>query len=222
MFMLPPFALQQVAEPTPLPLYSFLLQKSLYFGRLQLPSPPSGTQKILLTPVGKNFFSIAPLSVALLLFSLLFCSLEMLQDLGFDHLPILITVFLSLLFCPNVSVLSIFRKLVGMTLPFTSTLTILLQKNTPLFHLPLLLLLLPLALNVAKFSISFGSVKCQPHAWWSPKVEEAVGKRCRLLLPLIEVMKIVRLTSLLPNMPNISFPNILPSLRHGRQRAHLS
>ena len=39
---------------------------------------------------------------------------------------------------------SIFRKLAGMTLPPTLTLTVLLQRNTPLFLFPLLLLSLPL------------------------------------------------------------------------------
>ena len=46
------------------------------------------------------------------------------QNLGSDHLPILLTVPLS-----------IFKKLVGMTLPFTLTLTVLLQRKTRLFFL---------------------------------------------------------------------------------------
>ena len=39
---------------------------------------------------------------------------------------------------------SIFRKLVGITLPFTMTLTVLLQRNTPVYLFPLLSLSVPL------------------------------------------------------------------------------
>ena len=69
----------------------------------------------------------------------LFCSWVVLHDLGFDHLPILLSVPLFLVFRPNERPLpSIFRKLTGMTLPVTLILTVLLQNNTCLF--PLLLL----------------------------------------------------------------------------------
>ena len=56
MCMFPPFALlQRIVEPTSFPIHSSLLQKSFHSGELQLPSlPPSGTQKVLLTPVGKS------------------------------------------------------------------------------------------------------------------------------------------------------------------------
>ena len=47
-----------------------------------------------------------------------------------------------------------------------------------------------------------------------------LAKDLRLLLPLIEVMKIVRLTSLLPDMPRLSL--LKPRLWHGRQHAQLS
>ena len=67
------------------------------------------------------------------------CSWEVLQDLGSDFLPILLSIPLSPVFPPtNVPLPSIFRKLAGMTLPSTLTLTVLLQRNTRLF--PLLLL----------------------------------------------------------------------------------
>ena len=68
---------------------------------------------------------------------------------------------------------SIFRKLAGLTLPFTLTLTVLLQRNTCLFPL----LLLSLALNAAQSSIPFGRIKRYPKAWWSTKMEEAVSAR---------------------------------------------
>ena len=74
-----------------------------------------------------------------------FCSWEVLQDLGSDHLPILLSIPLSLVFRPNERPLpSIFRKLAGMTLPPTLTLTVLLQRNTRLSLFPLQLLSLPL------------------------------------------------------------------------------
>ena len=70
-------------------------------------------------------------------------SWEVLQDLGSDHLPILLSVPLSPVFRPNERPLpSIFRKLAGMAVPPTLTLTVLLQRNIHLF--PLLLLSLPL------------------------------------------------------------------------------
>ena len=84
--------------------------------------------------------SIAPSSLA---FS---CSWEVLQDLGSDHLPILLSIPLSLRsFTPTSAPLpSTFRKLAGMALPHTLTLTVPLQRITRLFLFPLLLLSLPL------------------------------------------------------------------------------
>ena len=75
------------------------------------------------------------------------CSWEVLQDLGSDHLPILLSVpplSLSLRsFAPtSIPLPSISKKLAGMVLPPTLTATVLLQRNTRLF--PLLLLSLPL------------------------------------------------------------------------------
>ena len=73
------------------------------------------------------------------------CSWEVPQNLGSDHLQILLSILLSPVFRPNERPLpSIFRKLAGMTLPLTSTLTVLLQRNTRLFLVPLQLLSLPL------------------------------------------------------------------------------
>ena len=45
-------------------------------------------------------------------------------------------------------------------------------------------------------------------------------KNVRLLLPLIEVMKIVRSTSPIPDMPSLSSPT--PRLKRGKRRAYLS
>ena len=62
--------------------------------------------------------------------------------MGSDQLLILLPVPLSALFGPNVPdpLPLVFRKLVGMTLPITLTLTVVLQKNTPLFLFSLLVL----------------------------------------------------------------------------------
>ena len=81
----------------------------------------------------------APSSLAL------FCSWEVLQNLGSDHLPILLSVPLSPIFRSNERPLSsTFRKLAGITLPDTWTPTVLLQRNTGLFLFSPLLLSLSL------------------------------------------------------------------------------
>ena len=83
--------------------------------------------------------SFAPSSLALS------CSWEVLQHLGSDHLPIFYLSLSSRSFASSsVSLPSTFRKIAGMTLPPTLTLTVLLQRNTRLFLFPLLLLSLPL------------------------------------------------------------------------------
>ena len=62
-------------------------------------------------------------------------------------------------------------------------------------------LFISLALNPAKSFISFGYIKRQSKVCWSAEVEEAVCERRKALLPLTEMMKIVRLTSPLLDMP---------------------
>ena len=79
--------------------------------------------------------SFAPSSLALS------CSWEVLQDLSSDHLSIL-SIPLSPAYRPNEHHPSIFRKLAGMALPPTLTLTVLLQRNTRLFPLLLFSLVL--------------------------------------------------------------------------------
>ena len=73
---------------------------------------------------------------------------------------------------------SIFRKLAGMALSLTLTLTVLLERNTRLFLLSsAAALFCSLALNAAKSSIPCGRIKRHPKAWWSAEVEDAVSKR---------------------------------------------
>ena len=80
----------------------------------------------------------APFSLALS------CSWEMLQELGSDNLPILLSVSLWSFAPKSVPLPLIFTKLAGIALPSTLTLTLLLQRNIRLFLFPLLLLSLSL------------------------------------------------------------------------------
>ena len=98
-----------------------------------------------------------------------------------------------------------------MILPFT----VHLQRNTRLFLLSsAAALFTSLALNAAKSSILFSSIKRPPKAWWSAEVKDV-----RLLLPLTEAIKIARLTSPLSDVLRLSSPR--PRLRHGRRLALL-
>ena len=102
------------------------------------------------------------------------CSWEVLQDLGSNHLPILLSVPLCPVFrsnqrppsfrwddfaycfdshCPSAEEYSSL-SLSSAAAPFTS-----------------------LALNAAKFSIPFGRIKRHSKAWWSAEVEQAVSER---------------------------------------------
>ena len=63
-----------------------------------------------------------------------------------------------------------------MTLLLTSTLTVLLQRNSRPLSSSGAAFFTSLTLNAAKFSISFGRIKRQPQARLSPEMEEAVSK----------------------------------------------
>ena len=110
---------------------------------------------------------------------------------------------------------SIFRKLVGMTLPPTWTPTVLLQRNTCLF--PLLLLF-----SGTKCHQIFHSFRPHQNALLKPggllKWKMRLLKDARLSLQLTEVMKIARLTSRLLDALRLSSPR----LTHGRRLALLS
>ena len=132
---------------------------------------PSGTQEVLPTPAGRKYltgsslltsslsmtlthplFSIALLAVAPLLTSPFLPLLLPFLASGRCFRTWVLTTYqfyclsLSLRsFAPTSAPLpSIFRKLAGMALPLTLTLTVLQQRNTRLFLFPLLLLSLPL------------------------------------------------------------------------------
>ena len=162
--------LQRMAEPIPsLPPF-FSPELSSFWGT-SIAITPSGTQEVLPTPAGRKYltgsflltsstsmtlthplFSIAPLAVAPLLTSPLLLLLLPFLAPGRCFRTWVLTIYqffylsLSLRsFAPTSAPLpSIFRKLAGMSLPLTLTLTVLQQRNTPLFLFPLLLLSLPL------------------------------------------------------------------------------
>ena len=103
----------------------------------------------------------------------------MLQDLGSDHLPILLSVPLSPAYHPNHHPPS-FNVQKARWDGFASYFD---------FHCPsaeeyqslsissAAALFTSLALNAAKFSIPFGRIKRHPKAWWSAEVEGAVSQR---------------------------------------------
>ena len=153
---------RRMAEPIPiLPPFFPFPEISLFWGT-SIAITPSGTQKVLLTPTGRMYltgsslltsspsmilthppFSIAPPLTFPLLHSL---SPFLVPGRCFKSWVLTIYQFLYLSlslrsFAPtSVPFPSTFRKLAGMTLPPTLTLTALLQRNTRLFLFPLLLL----------------------------------------------------------------------------------
>ena len=203
-----------------------------------------GTQEVLPTSVGRKYStgsylltsspsmilkhplsSIAPLAVTPSPTSPLLLPLLLFLALGRCFRTLVLTIYqffyLSLSprsFTPaSVPIPSIFRKLVGMTLHPTLTLTVLLQRNTRLFLFPLLLL------SGTECGQIFHSFR--PYQTPIPKTggllrwKVRLVKDVRLSLPLTEVMKIARLTYLLLDAPLQS--SLKPRLRHGRRLALL-
>ena len=103
----------------------------------------------------------------------------MLQDLGSDHLPILLSVPLSSVFRPNERPPSFnFQKARWDDFAFYFDFHC--PSAEEYSSLPLssaAALFTSLALNAAKSSIPFGCIKHPPKAWWSAEVEEAVSER---------------------------------------------
>ena len=160
-----------MAEPTPFLPPLFPPPKIFSFWGTSTAITPFRIQEVLPTPKRRKYltgsslltssplmtlthppFSIAPLAVApLLTFPLLPLHLLFLAP-GRCFRTSVLTIYQF--FYPSLShrsmaptsvpLSSIFRKIAGMTLPSTLTLTVLLQKNTRLFLFSLLLLSLPL------------------------------------------------------------------------------
>ena len=103
----------------------------------------------------------------------------MLQDLGFNDLPILVTVHLLRSFAPTyVSPSFNFQKVRCDDFVFYfDSHCFSAEKNSSLSLSSTVALYTFLALNAVKFFIAFGRVKRQPQAWWSPEVEETVSVR---------------------------------------------
>ena len=150
------------------------------------------------------------------------CSWEVLQDLGSDHLQILLSVPLSPVFRPNERPLFFnfqkarwddFASYFDSHCPSAEEYSSLsLSSAAALFT--------SLALNAAKSFIPFGRIKRPPKKpggllRWNKWLVKDAG----LSLPLTEVMKIARLTSPLLDVPRQSLPR--PRLRHGRRPALL-
>ena len=109
-----------------------------------------------------------------------FCSWEILHDLGSDHLPILLSVPLSLVFHPNErSSFFNFQKACrdGFALYFDSYCSFAEEYYSSLSFSSAAALYISLALNTANSSISFICIKRHPKAWWSAEVEIAVSER---------------------------------------------
>ena len=162
---------QRMAKLTPFLPPSFLPPQISSFLGTSIVITPSRTQKVLPTPVGRKYstgsflltsspsmtlthppFFIAPLAVALPLTSLLLPPLLPFPAPGRCYRTWVLIIYqifyisLSLrsIIPTSIPLPSIFRKLAGMALPLTLTLTVLQQRNTRLSLFPMLLLSLPL------------------------------------------------------------------------------
>ena len=107
------------------------------------------------------------------------CSWKVLQNLGSDHLPILLSVPLTPVFRSNERPLSFnFQK--ARWDDFASYFDPQCLSAEEYSYLALssaAALFTSLALNAAKSSIPFGRIKRPSKAWWSAEVEEAVSER---------------------------------------------
>ena len=107
------------------------------------------------------------------------CSWEVLQDLGSDHLPILLSIRLSPVFRPNERPPSFnFQKARwdGFASYFDSHCPSA-EEYSSLSLSSAAALFTSLTLNAAKFFIPFGRIKRPPKAWLCAEVEEAVSER---------------------------------------------
>ena len=185
-------------------LHPSLLQKSLHSWGLQLPSPlwdsrstsnPRG-EEVFDWVISSDFLplndpgtptllhrssssrsspdiSFAPSSLALC------CSWEVLQVLGSDHQPILLSIPFSPVLHPNKRPPSFkfqkarwdgFASYFDCHCPSAEEYSSLSLSSAAALYTSL-------ALNAAKSFIPFGRIKRPPKAWWSPEVEEAVSER---------------------------------------------
>ena len=198
---------QRMAEPTPFLSPFFPPPEISSFWGTSIAITPSGTQELPPTPAGRKYptgsfpltsspsmtlthppSSIAPLAVTLPLTSPLLPPLllfpapglppGMLQDLGSDHLPILLSIPLTLVFRPNERPPSYnFQKARwdGFASYFDSHCPSA-EEYSSLFLSSAAALFTSLTLNAAESSIPFGRIKRPPKAWWSAEMEQAVSE----------------------------------------------
>ena len=141
-----------------------------------LPLNDPDTPTLLHCSSGSRFSPDIFFALSTLAFS---CSWEVLQDLGSDHLPNLLFVPLSSVFCPNEHPPSFnFQKACwdGFSSYFDSHCPSA-EEYSSLSLSSAAALFTSLALNAAKSSIPFGCIKRPPKAWWSAEVEKAVSER---------------------------------------------
>ena len=191
-----------MAEPIPsLPPFFPPPETSSFWGT-SIAITPSGTQEVLPTPAGRKYstgsslptssspsmtlthppFSIALLAVALLLTfpflpsTLAFsCSWEVLQNLGSDHLPILLSVPLSPVYRPNEPSFNFQKARSDNFASYFDSHCLSAEEYSSLSSAAALFT--SLALNAAKSSIPFGRIQRPPKAWWSAEVEGGVSER---------------------------------------------
>ena len=143
----------------------------------------------------------------------------MLQDLGSDHLPILLFVPLSPIFRANERLPSFnfqkdrwddFASYIDSHCPSAEEYSSLsLSSAAALFT--------SLELNAAISSIPFGRIKRYSKAWWSAEMEDAVSERRKVFATAHRSDEIARFISPLLDAPRQSSPR--PRLRHGRRLA---
>ena len=141
-----------------------------------LPLNDPDTPTLLHRSSGSRSFPDISFAPSTLAFS---CSWEVLQDLGSDHLSILLSVPLSPVFRPNEHPLSFnfqkarwdgFASYIDSHCPSA-------EEYSSLSLSSAAALITFLALNAAKSSIPFGRIKRPPKAWWSAEMEQAVSER---------------------------------------------
>ena len=143
----------------------------------------------------------------------------MLQNFGSNHQPIPLTALLSPVFYPNKRhPFFNFQKARWDDFAFYFDSHCSFLEEYLFVSLSSAALFISLTLNAAKSFVSLGSFNLKSGG--SLKWKKRLVKDVRLSLLLIDLITIVRLTSLLPNMPRLSSPK--PKLRHGRQLALLS
>ena len=105
----------------------------------------------------------------------------MLQNQGSDHLPILLSVPLSPIFCPNERPPSFnFQKACwGDFASYFDSHCSPAEEYSSLSLSSAAALFTYLALNAAKSFIPFDRIKHHPKAWWSAEVEHAVGEKSK-------------------------------------------